>query len=79
MLEKIEQFVSEKIRPSLAGHGGDIEVVKLEDNKLYVKLAGGCRGCAGARATIKNGVERLVREEFSDIEEVVDVTDHNLG
>lgn len=77
MLEKIEQFIDTNVRPALASHGGGIEVVKFEESKLYVKLAGGCRGCAGARMTIKNGVERLVKEKFSEVSEVVDTTDHS--
>ncbi len=76
MKEKIEALLDERVRPALAGHGGGVELVKVEENKVYVKLQGGCRGCPGARMTIKNGVEHMIREVYPDIEEVVDVTDH---
>lgn len=54
MKDKIEAVLNERVRPALAGHGGGVELVKVEDNKVYVKLQGGCRGCPGARMTIKN-------------------------
>jgi Fe-S cluster biogenesis protein NfuA len=76
MKEKIEALLDERVRPALAGHGGGVELVKVENNIVYVKLQGGCRGCPGARMTIKNGVEHIIREVYPEIEEVVDVTDH---
>lgn len=76
MIEKIQKLFDEEITPALAGHGGGIELVKYENNILYVKLSGGCRGCPGARMTMKNGVERIVQNRFPEIKEVVDVTDH---
>lgn len=76
MLDKINEIIAEEIRPSLASHGGGIEVEKYEDKKLYVKLSGGCRGCPGARMTIKNGVERVLKNKIEELEEVIDTTVH---
>jgi len=76
MREEIEKLIEEEVRPALESHGGGIEVVDVKDNKVFVKLMGGCQGCSGARATIKSGVERIIQEKFPDIEEVVDVTNH---
>lgn len=75
-LAKIKELIDTEVRPALQSHGGDIELVKVEDNKVYVRLSGGCRGCRGARATIKGGVERIIKETYPEITEVVDVTDH---
>jgi len=79
MIRKIEALLEKEVRPALAAHGGNIEVVDYDNNKLYVKLSGGCQGCAGARATLKNGVEKLVKKYFPEVEEVIDVTDHDKG
>ena len=76
MQDKIKDLIDQKINPMLASHGGGVELVKIEGGKVFVKLQGGCRGCSGARMTIKNGVERLIREEYPEISEVVDITDH---
>ncbi len=79
MRRKIEELFDNEVRPALAGHGGNIELVDVEDNKVYVKLTGGCQGCAGARATLKAGVERIIREAYPEITEVVDLTSHGSG
>ncbi len=77
MKDKIEELLENEIRPALAAHGGGVELVDVDNNKVYVRLQGGCKGCAGARATLKGGIERIIREHFPEITEVVDVTDHN--
>lgn len=78
MREKIEKLLEDEIRPALAAHGGGVELVDIDNNKVYVRLQGGCRGCAGARATLKGGIERIIKEHYPEITEVVDVTDHNV-
>ncbi|HLE10869.1 MAG: hypothetical protein A2504_11990 [Bdellovibrionales bacterium RIFOXYD12_FULL_39_22] len=79
MRRKIEELFDSQVRPALANHGGDIELIDVEDNKVYVRLTGGCQGCAGARATLKAGVERIIREAYPEITEVIDMTSHNKG
>jgi len=80
MLKKIEKILDEQIRPALASHGGNIEVVDFDNNKLFVKLSGGCQGCSSSKATLKDGVERLLIQKFPDIvKELVDLTDHASG
>jgi Fe-S cluster biogenesis protein NfuA len=79
--KKIEATVEEKvkdiigaIRPNLQSHGGDIEFISMEkDNTVKVRLQGACSGCPGARMTLKNGVERLLKEQVPDVKEVVAV------
>jgi Fe-S cluster biogenesis protein NfuA len=78
MFDKVNAVLDEKIRPALAGHGGGVELVKVEDNKVFVTLSGGCKGCPGARMTIKNGVEQIIKEDFPEITEVIDTTDHSM-
>ena len=53
MLRKIEKVLDEQIRPALASHGGDIEVIDFDNNKLFVKMTGGCQGCSSSKATLK--------------------------
>ncbi len=49
----------------------------VKDAKVYVELQGGCRGCMGARMTMKNGIERLLKEKVPAVTEVIDATDHD--
>ena len=75
----METLFDEQIRPALSAHGGSVEIVDIDNDKLFLKLSGGCQGCAASMATLKDGIERLVRENFPDIKEVVDLTDHSEG
>ena len=80
MLHHIEKTLDEQIRPALASHGGDIEVMDFENKKLYVKLTGGCQGCSSSTATLKEGIERLLMGQYPEfIDEVIDMTDHASG
>lgn len=72
MKEKVEQ-VLEKIRPALVADGGNVEVVDVKDGIVSVKLTGACSGCPMSTMTLKNGIERLLKEEIADIKEVVAV------
>ena len=72
MKEKVEEIL-EKIRPVLVADGGDVELVDVQDGIVSVKLTGACSGCPMSTITLKNGIERLLKEELADIKEVVAV------
>ena len=63
--ESVEK-VLDKIRPSLQADGGGIELINVTGNKVLVKLMGACHGCAHAAMTLKNGVERYLRQELGN-------------
>ena len=66
--------VLKTIRPNLQSHGGDIELVGVdEDNTVRVRLQGACSGCPGAKMTLKMGVERLLKEKIPETKEVIAV------
>lgn len=79
MLANVEKLFDEQVRPALAQHGGNIEIIDLDNQKLFVKFLGGCHGCSSSQATLKGGVETLVKQTFPNIVEVVDLTDHETG
>ena len=71
--EKVQDII-ETIRESLQSHGGDVELVGIdEDNTVKVRLQGACQGCPGATMTIKMGIERILREKVPEIKEVIAV------
>jgi Fe-S cluster biogenesis protein NfuA len=70
MREEVEKTLAE-IRPLLQADGGDIELVEVEGGVVKVKLTGACGGCPMATLTLKNHVERKLREAFPGIKEVV--------
>lgn len=74
MEEKIVEAINQ-IRPSLQNDGGDIEFIKLVDDKqVYVKLVGACAGCPMSQMTLKNGVEKYLRATVDPSIEVINAT-----
>lgn len=69
--EQQVQAAIDEIRPALQGHGGDIELVGVEEDKtVKVKLQGACSGCPGAAMTMKMGVERILKERVPEVKGV---------
>lgn len=79
MIRQLEKLLDEQVRPALASHGGNVEIVDYDNDKLFLRLSGGCQGCSSSTATLKDGIERLVKEKYPEITEVVDLTDHATG
>lgn len=67
------ESVLDRIRPALQADGGDIDLVKLEENDIYVTLVGACAGCPSATITLRMGVERLLRQEFPHMGQLIQV------
>ena len=70
MREKIETAL-DRIRPVLQTDGGDVELVDVKDGVVSLRLTGACKGCPMATMTLRNGIERILREEVSGVQEVV--------
>lgn len=77
--EKVVSVIESQVNPALASHNGYVTLMDVKDNKVFVELGGGCQGCAMARVTLKEGIERMVKDAVPEIEEVVDVTEHGQG
>ena len=79
--EKIEAFIEEDINVALESHGGWIKVHAFDaDTKnLQIEMGGGCQGCSNARMTLKMGIDAALREEFPELNEIQDVTNHSAG
>lgn len=77
--QKIEELFTEQINPAIASHGGFVELHDVAGTTVYVRLGGGCQGCASANATLKQGIEQAIRQAVPEVSEVRDVTDHAAG
>ena len=62
-IKKIEQVLEEDIRPKLNMDGGSAELVDLSGNVVKIRLVGMCSGCAGAQGTLKNFIEKVLKEK----------------
>jgi Fe-S cluster biogenesis protein NfuA len=71
--EKVKDTI-ENLRGALQSHGGDVELVSIdEDNTVNVRLQGACQGCPGAAMTMKSGIERILKEKVPEVKQVVAV------
>lgn len=68
--KKIIEVLDQKVQPAVEGHGGAIKLVKFENGILFLDLQGACKGCPSSIATLKNGVENLMKYYFPEIESV---------
>ncbi len=68
--ERVEKAL-EKVRPMLAADGGNVELVEVtEDGIIRLKLTGTCGCCPMSQMTLKNGVEKMLKQEIPEIKQV---------
>jgi Fe/S biogenesis protein NfuA len=79
LAEKITEVLNGSVNPAVSAHGGEIILVDVKGTEIFIEMAGGCQGCALSRMTLKQGVERMVRQAIPEITAVHDVTDHGSG
>ncbi len=69
MIAKVEKALA-KIRPMLQADGGDVDLIGVEEGVVKVRLKGACSGCPMSQMTLKNGIERFLKEEIPEIKSV---------
>ena len=74
LIEEIEKVLNEKVRPDLSLHGGNIQIERLEDGVLHVRMLGQCSGCPSAELTMENLVNTELKEAFPELKQVALVT-----
>ena len=62
MKEQVEKVLDE-IRPMLIRDGGNVELVSIDDGVVKVRLQGACAGCPMSQMTLRNGIERVLKEK----------------
>ncbi len=65
--------VIDTLRPFLINDGGNIEFVKYENNKVYIKMSGACAECDMLDLTLKDGIEEAIKEEVPEVIEVINI------
>lgn len=79
LADRVRRVIDERINPGIAMHGGHVTLMDVREDVAYLEMSGGCQGCGMAAMTLKQGIERMLREEVPEIRGVVDVTDHSKG
>lgn len=76
---RVRHVLNDYLNPQVSKHGGKIELIRVEDTRVFVKMLGGCQGCSQANVTLKQGVLKLLKQHFPSVTDVIDVTDHGQG
>lgn len=75
----IEEVLNTQINPAVAQHGGQIELIDVQDMTVVVRMMGGCQGCGMANVTLRQGIEETLKRQLPGIKGVKDITDHAAG
>ncbi|MSR22796.1 MAG: iron-sulfur cluster assembly accessory protein [Gemmatimonadetes bacterium] len=79
LADRVKAILDEQVNPAIAAHGGRIDLVEVRGTEIYMMMSGGCQGCAMSRMTLRQGVERQIREAVPEVTVIHDVTDHDAG
>ena len=77
--DRVREVLASQVNPAISSHGGAINLIDVQDTEVYLEMSGGCQGCAMSRLTLRQGVERMLRQEIPELTAVHDVTDHASG
>jgi Fe-S cluster biogenesis protein NfuA len=66
----IKELLESRVRPAVAGDGGDITFKGFRDGTVYLTMKGSCSGCPSSTATLKHGIQNLLRHFLPDVREV---------
>ena len=76
--EKVLFTIVTEVNPSLASHGGVVDLVEItKKNEVVLNFGGGCQGCSSVNLTLKDGVEKQLKALYPEISAVLDATDHS--
>jgi Fe/S biogenesis protein NfuA len=75
----VQEVLDRQINPGVGSHGGMVSLVEVKDGTAFLRLGGGCQGCAAVDVTLRQGVEQAIRSAVPEIRAIVDVTDHQAG
>jgi len=79
LTERVRQILDVEVNPAVAAHRGRVSLVDVTEGRVRIRMEGGCQGCSLAEVTIRQGIERILRDRIPDIAGVIDTTDHGAG
>jgi Fe/S biogenesis protein NfuA len=78
--ERVQYLLDSEINPMLAAHKGRVALERVDDDgAVYLRFGGGCHGCGMVDVTLKNGIEKTMRERIPEVTAIRDATDHATG
>ena len=71
--KSIVELLEKRVKPVVASHGGEISFNSFKNGTVYLELKGSCAGCPSSTATLKMGIENMLKHYHKDIKEVVEI------
>jgi Fe/S biogenesis protein NfuA len=79
LAQKVQDLINTKVNPGLASHGGFVALQDVKDGAAELIMGGGCQGCSLSAATMRQGIETMLKDEIPELKEIIDITDHESG
>jgi Fe/S biogenesis protein NfuA len=80
LTERVQYLLESEINPMLAAHKGRVALERVDDEGVvWLRFGGGCHGCGMVDVTLKNGIEKTMRERIPEVSAIRDATDHETG
>jgi Fe-S cluster biogenesis protein NfuA len=73
VIDQIKELIETRVRPAVANDGGDIVYRGFDKGKVFLKMQGACAGCPSSSATLKQGIEQLLKHYVPEVTEVLAV------
>ena len=70
IIDQIKELIETRVRPAVANDGGDITYRGFRDGVVYLRMQGACSGCPSSTATLKHGIESLLKHYVPEVSEV---------
>lgn len=70
IVDQIKELIETRVRPAVANDGGDIVYRGFREGVVYLQMQGACSGCPSSTATLKNGIEQLLKHYVPEVTEV---------
>lgn len=79
LADRVRHVIDTQVNPSIAAHGGSVELLDVRGTEVYLEMRGGCQGCGMAAVTLSQGIRRILGETLPELTAVHDVTNHAAG
>jgi Fe/S biogenesis protein NfuA len=80
LAERVQYLLDSEINPMLASHKGRVALERVDaEGVVWLRFGGGCHGCGMVDVTLKNGIEKTMREKIPEVTAIRDATDHETG
>lgn len=79
MFQLVSDVFQREINPAVARHGGQVELIDVQNRTIVVRMKGGCQGCGMATVTLRQGIEASLKRLLPGLKGIRDITDHTAG